>query len=523
MFEQWVCQSRRLIVRGKPNQILMTKKSVKPLVLSILLAGGTALSVATGFALSGGENNQNTQNAPLNVQVDNTPLVRDVKEGTSFAPIVKKVAPSVVKVFVTMKGSANQLSSSELDFFRRFFGPDGVNPLNPDRSQAPAEHGLGSGVIVSPDGYILTNNHVVNNATEIQVELSDGRQFTAKVVGADPKTDVALIRIKADNLPSLTLADSDKIEVGDVVLAIGNPFGIGQTVTKGIVSAKNRTTSGQMDEDFIQTDAAINPGNSGGALVDTEGRLVGINSEILTHSGGNQGIGFAVPSNLCRWVMDSLVKNGRVERGFLGVMIQNLTPDLATAFKVDKTTGALVGDVSPGSPADKAGFKSGDVITEMNGQPIEDASQLKLRVAESNPGATVHFTVNRAGDIRTIDVPLGNLPDEKVANSNSESGNTHKESLAGVGVADIDQNTRSEMNIPNGVQGAIITEVAPDSPAYQAGLRPGDVITELNHKPVRSAQDAVAQTQDPNGKQTLVKVWTKDGSHYLTVDESNEG
>jgi serine protease Do len=377
-------------------------------------------------------------------------------------------------------------------------------------------------VIVSPDGYILTNNHVVNNATEIQVALNDGRQFTAKVIGSDPKTDVALIRIKADNLPALTLADSDKIEVGDVVLAIGNPFGIGQTVTKGIVSAKDRTTSGDMDEDFIQTDAAINPGNSGGALVDTEGRLVGINSAILTHSGGNQGIGFAVPSNLCRWVMDSLVKNGRVERGFLGVMIQNLTPDLATAFKLNSITGALVGDVNSGSPADKAGLKSGDVIMQLNGQPIEDASQLKLRVAETPPGSKVQLTVNRNGESKTFDVTLGNLPENKVAKTAEESGTAQKEALAGVGVADLDQNTRAELDIPPQVQGAVITQVAPESAAYQAGLRPGDVITELNHKPVKNAQDAIADTEKPVGNQTLVKVWTKNGSHYLTVDESRE-
>src|SRR5580693_5372459 len=435
----------------------MTRKSLKPLVLSILLLGGSALSLATGFALSNGEDANGTKNAPLNVQVDNSPLTRDVKEGNSFAPIVKKVAPSVVKIFVTMKGANNPLANSDMDFFRRFFGEDGSRQMNPGQLHVPTEHGLGSGVIVSPDGYILTNNHVVNNATEIQVALNDGRQFTAKVIGSDPKTDVALIRIKADNLPALTLADSDKIEVGDVVLAVGNPFGIGQTVTKGIVSAKDRTTSGEMDEDFIQTDAAINPGNSGGALVDTEGRLIGINSAILTHSGGNQGIGFAVPSNLCRWVMDSLVKNGRVDRGFMGVMIQNLTPDLATAFKLDRTTGALVGDVSPGSPADKAGLKSGDVITQVNGQPIEDASQLKLRVAESAPGSKVQLTVNRNGEAKTFDVTLGSLPENKVAKADDENGNTHKESLAGVGVADLDQNTRAELNIPANVHGAVIT------------------------------------------------------------------
>jgi len=501
----------------------MTSKSLKPLALGVLLLGGSALSLATGFALNGGENGNGSQNPPLHVQVDNSPLTRDVKEGNSFAPIVKKVAPSVVKIFVTMKAAGeNPFANSDMDFFRRFFGEDGLKQMNPGKLHAPTEHGLGSGVIVSPDGYILTNNHVVNNASEIQVALNDGRQFTAKVIGSDPKTDVALIRIKADNLPALTLADSDKIEVGDVVLAIGNPFGIGQTVTKGIVSAKDRTTSGDMDEDFIQTDAAINPGNSGGALVDTEGRVVGINSAILTHSGGNQGIGFAVPSNLCRWVMDSLVKSGRVERGFLGVMIQNLTPDLATAFKLDRTTGALVGDVTPDSPADKAGLKSGDVITQLNGQPIEDASQLKLRVAESTPGSKVQVAVNRNGEAKTFDVTLGNLPENKVAKTDEQSGNTKTEALAGVGVADLDQNTRAELGIPAQVQGAVITEVAPDSAAYQAGLRPGDVITELDRKPVKNAQDAIADTAKPSGNETLVRVWTKTGSHYLTVDESHE-
>jgi serine protease Do len=500
----------------------MTRKSTNPLKLSVLLLGGAALSLGTGLALSTASNGNETQNAPLHVQVDNGPLARDVKEGSSFAPIVKKVAPSVVKVFVTMKASENPMANSDMDFFRRFFGGEGLNQFNPGQPHSPSEHGLGSGVIVSPDGYILTNNHVVNNASEIQVALNDGRQFAAKVIGTDPQTDVALIKINADNLPALTLADSDKVEIGDVVLAIGNPFGIGQTVTKGIVSAKDRTTSGDGDEDFIQTDAAINPGNSGGALVDTEGRLVGINSAILTHSGGNQGIGFAVPSNLCRWVMDSLVKNGRVERGLLGVMIQNLTPDLAKAFKLDRTTGALVGDVSPGGPADKAGLKSGDVITQFNGQPIQDASQLKLRVAESAPGSTAQVSVSRNGESKTFDVTLSSTPDNKVAKADGNRGTAPREALAGVGVADLDQSTRAELNIPQNVQGAVITEVAPDSAAYESGLRTGDVITELNRQPVKNAQDAIRDTEKPASSQTLVKVWTKGGSHYLTVDESRQ-
>jgi serine protease Do len=500
-------------------------KSISRLRLSALLLGGVGLCAGTGLALSPAVNSGNeTQKAPLQIREDDNPLVRDVKDGTSFAPIVQKVAPSVVKVFVTMKAKAteNPMSNPDMEFFRRFFGGDGLNQMNPGQPDAPTEHGLGSGVIVSPDGYILTNNHVVSEASEIQVALNDGRQFTAKVIGTDPQTDVALIKINAENLPALTLTDSSKVEIGDVVLAIGNPFGIGQTVTKGIVSAKDRTTSGDGDEDFIQTDAAINPGNSGGALVDTDGRLIGINSAILPRSGGNQGIGFAVPSDLCRWVMDCLVKTGHVERGLLGVMIQNLTPDLAKAFKLDRTTGALVGDVTPGSPADKAGLKSGDVITQFNGQAIQDASQLKLRVAETTPGSKVPVIVNRNGTDMTLDVTLGNTPEKGVAKRNETSGAGQKEALAGVGVTDLDQNTRSELNIPENVQGAVISQIAPDSPAYEAGLRTGDVMTELNHQPVKNAQDAVADTEKQTGNETLVKVWTKAGSHYLVVGESRQ-
>ena len=499
------------------------RRSLSRLRLGALVLGGAALCLGTGLALNPAQgSNNDTNNAPLQIREDDSPLVRDVKDGTSFAPIIQKVAPSVVKVFVTMKASQNPLSNPDLDFFRRFFGGEGLNQFNPNQLNAPTEHGIGSGVIVSPDGYILTNNHVVNNAAEIQVVLNDGRQFKAQVIGADPQTDVALIKVNAENLPALTMTDSSKVEVGDVVLAIGNPFGIGQTVTKGIVSAKDRITSSDGDEDFIQTDAAINPGNSGGALVDTDGRLIGINSAILTRSGGNQGIGFAVPSDLCRWVMDSLVKNGRVERGLLGVTIQNLTPDLAKAFNLKQTTGALVGDVSAGGPADKAGLKSGDVITQFSGQAIQDASQLKLRVAEAAPGSKVPVVVNRNGEDKTFDVTLGSVAENNVAKTNENNGSARKEALAGVGVTDLDQSSRAALNLPSNIQGAVISQVAPDSPAYEAGLRVGDVITELNHKPVKDAQDAVANTQYQTGSETLVKVWTKGGSHYLTVNESRQ-
>jgi serine protease Do len=519
MFQQGPRQLAGATLIIQSYQKFMTRTSLKRYASSLLILAGAALTIGTGLALNSEEQKQKTQSPPLVVQTDDAPITRDLKSGTSFAPIVKKVAPSVVKVSVASKTGESPMAMPDNDFFRRFFGDNG-DLFGPGHNRGFLQHGLGSGVIVSADGYILTNNHVVNNASEIQVALNDGRQFTAKVIGTDAKTDVALIKIKAENLPALKLTDSDKVEIGDVVLAIGNPFGIGQTVTEGIVSAKNRATSGDMDEDFIQTDAAINPGNSGGALVDTEGRLVGINSAILTRSGGNQGIGFAVPSNLCRWVMESLVKNGRVDRGYLGVVIQDITPELAKAFKLEKTNGALVSDVATAGPAEAAGLKSGDVIVQFDGKPVEDVAQFKIHVAETAPGSKVPLVVNRNGEVKNFDVTLKSLPENRTAKA-PEKSDKHEEALAGVGVADLDQSIRRELNIPADVEGAVVTEVSPDSAAYEAGLRNGDVITEINHQPVRNAQDAIADTTKPAGDQTLVKGWSKGGSHYLTVEESN--
>lgn len=494
----------------------------KRLAQCAVALGGVGLIAGTSLALTSPEHqNDQSNSTSLNLKVDQTPLVRDSGSRNSYAPIVQKVAPSVVKIFVTSETSERPMSAPDMDFFRRFFG-DQFGPDGPGEPQA--QHALGSGVIVSPDGYILTNNHVVKNAKEIQIALNDGRNLAAKVIGTDPESDIALIKVNANNLPALTLTDSDKVEVGDVVLAIGNPFGVGQTVTSGIVSAKDRATSGEMDEDFIQTDAAINPGNSGGALVDTDGRLVGINTAILSRSGGSQGIGFAVPSNLCRWVMDSLVKTGHVDRGFLGVQIQDLTPSLAQAFKIERTTGALVSDVTAGSPAEAAGLKSGDVIVEFNGQPVQDASQLKLRVAETTPGTTVPMVVNRNGETKTLSVTVREKAKNQLASAKQEQGqNSQGDALHGVAVGDLDQQTREELKIPANLHGAVVAEVSPNSPAYDAGLRAGDVILEINHQPVKNAQDAVNLTTKPTGGETLVKVWSHGGSHYLTVNESNVG
>jgi len=389
----------------------------------------------------------------------------------------------------------------------------------------PMQQGIGSGVIVTKDGYILTNNHVVDNAEEVKVALQDGHEYTAKVVGRDPKSDVAVIKIDAKNLPAVPLADSDKVEVGDVVLAIGNPFGIGQTVTTGIVSATGRSGAVGLDyEDFIQTDAAINPGNSGGALVDIEGRLIGINTAILSRSGGNQGIGFAIPTNLAKDVMESLIADGKVTRGYLGIMIQDLTPALAEEFKLNESTkGALVGDVTANSPAEKAGLKSGDVILEFNGTKVTDSRHLKLQVARTKPGETVPVKVLRDGGTKTLDVKVRQLPGTEELAKNDRHSNSDEGTLNGVAVSDLDARARQELNVPANLKGVVVTEVEPDSAAAEAGLRPGDVIQEINRKPVTNAEQAVQMTEKADSKKSLLRVWRDGGSRFVVVDEAKQG
>jgi serine protease Do len=492
----------------------------------LVLGGAVFVAGATAAVTSKNDSTDESNLATIKLVVDDRPVARDVKLGTSFAPVVKKVAPSVVKVTTSIKAKQASLPDSpgfDNPFFRRFFGDEFNSRGSRRQYNVPRQHGLGSGVIVTKDGYILTNNHVVDEADEVKVVLQDGREFTGKVVGKDPKTDVAVLKIDARDLPSLPMADSDQIEVGDIVLAIGNPFGIGQTVTMGMVSATGRATLGLDYEDFIQTDAAINPGNSGGALVDADGRLVGINTAILSRSGGNQGIGFAIPTNLARDVMESLVKDGKVTRGYLGVMIQDVTPALAKEFNLKDQKGAIVGDVVPKGPAEKAGFKSGDVVLEFNGKAVRDSRQLKLQVARVKPGEHAQAKVLRNGSTKTLDVTVNELPGaEKLAKAetrNSDDG----EALKGVAVGDLDPQTRRQFNIPSNLQGAIVTDVEDNAAAREAGLKPGDVILEINRQPVKGAEDAVKLTEKAKDKTTLLRVWSNGGSRYVVVDESNAG
>jgi serine protease Do len=338
------------------------------------------------------------------MKFDDTTLSHDERPVVSFAPVIKRVGPSVVNIYST-KTIRQEMSPMLADpLFREFFG-GGMQNIPRERR----EQSLGSGVIVSADGYILTNNHVVANADEVKVGLSDNQTvYDAKVIGTDPQTDIAVLKVEAKEMPAITLTDSDKVEVGDVVLAIGNPFGIGQTVTMGIVSAKGRGGMGIVDyEDFLQTDASINPGNSGGALVDAAGRLVGINTAILSRTGGNQGVGFAVPANLARFVLERIVDGGKVNRGHLGVLVQPMTPELAKKFDLPQNTGALVGDVTSNSPAEKAGIKAGDVLVEFNGRKIADSRQLRLMAGQSSPGTEVSVKLLRDGKEETVKVTLG--------------------------------------------------------------------------------------------------------------------
>ena len=498
---------------------LLHNRLVLSALTGVLLAGGAVVAWAeeTGKAAPPGRAN-------FSVPLDEAAVPRDGLPTGSYAPVVKKVAPAVVKIETTTtvkNGPTGEMPGFDDPFWQQFFGRQ-FGRMGPHQPAAPLrQHGLGSGVIVTKDGYILTNNHVVDGATEVKVTMTDGREFTAKVVGRDPKSDIAVVKVAAENLPTVPMADSDKVEVGDVVLAVGNPFGVGQTVTKGIVSATERAGMGIEDfEDFIQTDAAINPGNSGGALVDIDGRLIGINTAILSRSGGSQGMGFAVPSDLARNVMHNLIAYGHVTRGYLGVSIQNVTPVLAEEFKLKEAEGALVSEVAPDSPADKAGFKDGDVVLEFNGRKVTDSLHLRLAVADTKPGSTVPVEVLRNGKKEALKATVQQLPGSEQLAENASSNSKDTGTLNGVGVADVDPQLRNEYNLPKTVTGAVITQVDPSSASADAGLKPGDVIEEINHHPVKGADDAVNLTSNPSDKRTLLRIWANGGSHYVVVDES---
>ncbi|HEY2343744.1 MAG TPA: Do family serine endopeptidase [Chthoniobacteraceae bacterium] len=472
-----------------------------------LLNLGIALSVICIGPVRAQDSNAKPEKELPPIKYDPSPL----PAGTpSFAPIVDKVAPSIVTISTSkvVHGNAAGGPPNLSQNLRRFFNI----PIPDDEDQTPAPSrkknkndkghnqplGLGSGVIVSPDGYILTNNHVVEGADDIAVTMGDNtHQYPAKKIGADPESDIAVIKIEGKDLPAITFSDSTKIRAGDIVVAVGNPFGLTRSATMGIVSAVDRTSVSIITpgmESVIQTDAAINLGNSGGALVDYLGRLVGINSAIYSRTGGNEGIGFAIPSNMARSVMETLLKSGKVQRGFLGIEMQPLSEDLAQQLKVPAdTTGVAVADVLKESPAAKAGVKVGDVVVSVDNKKVASTHELSFTIGSFNPGAKVELKLLRQGEEKTVAVNLG----ERTPNGGVDQAVPQEPSedvpdvLDGVTVGDVDSTVRDELHLPEDTNGVIVKDLDPDSPSAAAGIQKGDVILEINRQPVSSAKQAV--------------------------------
>jgi serine protease Do len=443
--------------------------------------------------------------------------------GNGFTEVAKHVTPTVVNITTVMTEKVSDgvpfpddLRDRMEEFFGKPVDPRGRGPHNPREHRGP-QRGQGSGVIISPDGYILTNNHVITKAREVNVTLPDKREFKGKIVGTDPKTDLAVVKINASNLPVVPWGDASHLQVGEYVLAVGNPFGLNSTVTLGIVSAVGRGHMGITQyEDFIQTDAAINPGNSGGALVNTKGELVGINTAIFSQSGGYQGVGFAVSTTMAKPIYESLVKTGKVVRGYLGIGLQDLNQDLAKSFSLKDSKGALISDVKEDSPADQAGLKQGDVIVQYHGTPVEDGVALQRLVTRTPVGSKVPVKVMRDGQDHELTVRIGEQPDqEKVAKVDVGERDY---ALAGVSVEDLDQNTARELGLNRNAQGVVVTRVEPDSGAEKAGLIPGDVIREVNRRPVKSVKDFEKISLDmKKGNSLLILINRRGNALFLSA------
>ncbi|MFB9950873.1 DegQ family serine endoprotease [Rhizobium puerariae] len=458
-----------------------------------------------------------------------------VAPGGSFAPVVAADKPAVVTITTTMKPQ-NVSSDDSSPFgddspfdeqFRQFFGQQGI-PIPrqmPQQRQTPRAEALGSGFVITTDGYIVTNNHVIDNATSIKVTLDDGTELPAKLIGADPKSDLAVIKI-APNKPLATIAwgDSDKLKAGDQILAIGNPFGIGTTVTAGIVSARGRDLHSGPYDDFIQIDAPINHGNSGGPLVDVEGKVVGINTAIYSPNGGSVGVGFAIPSDQAQQVVAKLMKDGSIAHGFIGVQIQPVTADVASAIGLDKPEGALVANVSDNTPSARAGVETGDVITALGGQAVKSPRDLSRMVADLAPGTSENLTVWRQGQSKELSITIGGNQDgQKQASADKgehSSPAAQRIPTIGVGLADITPDVRQALNLPRRESGAVVESVAPDKPAADAGLQPGDVIISVNRQAVKSAREAkaaVAEAGKTGRKSVLLLIQRGDNQTFVAV------
>jgi serine protease Do len=495
------------------ENVVKIRRWVATVVVLVALAAGGILSQQlkdwTGHSVLGA-----SKTAPT-IAAEGAPVTLG-NFANGFSSVLKPALPAVVNIR-SSKVVKTQIHGG-LPFndpmFRQFFGDQFGQRGGP---QTQREQSLGSGVIITTDGTVLTNNHVIEGASDIKVYLNDKREFKATLVGTDPKTDVAVLKIDANNLPTLPLGNSSTLQVGDLIFAIGDPFGIGETATMGIVSAKGRGRLGIEDyEDFIQTDAAINPGNSGGAMIDLHGNLVGINTAILTGgSGGNQGVGFAIPINLARNVMDQIRTHGKVVRGYMGVYIQDVTPEIAKQFHLNETRGALIGDVSADTPGARAGLKRGDVILALNGQEISGANELRLQISQTPPGTPVKLKVWRDGKTQDTNLTLGELPEKAEKASKGEEGGG---ALEGVDVENVTPEIAQQLNLKANTRGVVVTSVDPSSAAGSVGLRQGDVIQEVNHKPVTNVEEfrhAIAGAE----KQSVLLLVNRGGvTSYLVIE-----
>ncbi|MFY9647177.1 MAG: Do family serine endopeptidase [Terriglobales bacterium] len=466
--------------------------------------------------------------APAAAPLDDNSVGALLTLDRAMETLAARVTPAVVNVTVASKPNEQQGANEGMPDMQQFFGPDspfgrqfGRQFRMPSQPQNRMEHGLGSGVIISPDGYIVTNNHVIDGAVDIRVTMSNREVYAAKLIGADPLTDLAVIKIDGSNFPSVPFGNSANLHPGQTVLAFGNPYGYRFTVTRGIISALNRPNPDASDRrkpgEFIQTDAAINPGNSGGALVDARGELIGINTFLISNSGSFSGMGFAIPTQIVQPTVETLIRDGKVTHGFIGIQIADVTPDNAKFFDVKKAEGALVSDVQPDAPGAKAGLRTGDVITQLDGKTVIDAGQLQMVVGQKRPGDTIHLDVIRDSKPMSIAVTL-----EALGGKGTEvAGNEHGKVRWGLKLAELTQDTRDELRADASVHGAVIEEVVPGSPADNAGLQRGDVIMEVNRHAMKSDSDVVqALSSVPNGQDALVLVWSNGGSTFRVLHPS---
>ncbi len=501
------------------NQLVVTKRLSTPAAVVGAFVLGAALFVGHGSVHA----------APSVPAVDDNSVAALTALDHAMEAVAARVTPAVVNVAVTSRGSSDEAASGEMmqglpPGLQQFFGP-----MMPQQSQPQIEHGVGSGIIISPDGYIVTNNHVVDGAVQIKVTLNDRRVLNAKVIGTDKLTDLAVLKVNAADLPSVVWGDSTKLQPGQTVLAFGSPFGYFQfSVTRGIVSAVNRPNPYSDDArkpgNYIQTDAAINPGNSGGALVNARGELVGINTFIISNSGSFAGAGFAIPSQIVRATAEQLIKHGKVDHGYLGISINDVTPANAQFFNLQEASGAIVAQVTPDSPASRGGLRQGDVITQLNGQKVLNAGSLQVAISQMTPGTALSLGVIRDGKPTTVNLTVGQFhPKTEEADNDSHDG--PQKGRIGLAVADLTPEARQQTGVPEHVHGVLVQNVRPASPAEDAGIEPGDVIVEVNRKPAQSASEFANQMRRaPAGKDLLLLVWSKGGASYRVVhpDQSEQ-